>query len=231
MNTGDEDRPRKLVRGKLEEKSLDRAILSRAMNRNHAYLQQFLERGVPLELKERDRELQAPLLDLEPDDLRLTPRGGARSKQKPQPMRAQALAIAEYDIGASAGQGIIPSIIQEEDGPPILAEWTMPADMLRAHTNPGAKLVVVRVEGDSMEPDYLSGDRVLIDTSRTRPTPPGVFVVWDGLGLVLKRAELVMGQTPMRLRLSSINSAYQPYEALLDDIHIAGRVIGKWMWR
>lgn len=107
----------------------------------------------------------------------------------------------------------------------------MPADMLRAHTVPGARLAVVRVEGDSMEPDYLSGDRVLVDLSRSLPSPPGVFVVWDGMGMVLKRLELVIGGMPRRVRLSSINPAYTAYEVPLPELHISGRVIGKWMWR
>lgn len=82
-----------------------------------------------------------------------------------------------------------------------------------------------------MEPDYLSGDRVLVDLSRRMPTPPGVFVVWDGLGLVLKRLELVIGATPRKVRLSSVNPAYLPYEVPHEELHISGRVIGKWMWR
>jgi hypothetical protein len=139
--------------------------------------------------------------------------------------------VLEYDVGASAGSGLEPPVLNGDSSPPVLAEWSMPRDMVLAHTTPDARLAVVRVEGDSMEPEYLAGDRVLVDLSRTLPSPPGVFVVWDGIGLVLKRVELVIGPEPRRVRLSSINPAYVPYEVPLQDLHISGRVIGKWMWR
>ena len=41
---------------------------------------------------------------------------------------------------------------------------------------------MITVAGDSMEPLFLSGDRVLIDVSRKAPVPPGIFVIWDGMG-------------------------------------------------
>jgi phage repressor protein C with HTH and peptisase S24 domain len=40
-----------------------------------------------------------------------------------------------------------------------------------------------------MEPLLASGDRVLIDTSQRVPVPPGIFAIWDGMGLVAKRIE------------------------------------------
>lgn len=82
-----------------------------------------------------------------------------------------------------------------------------------------------------MEPDYRPGERVLVDRSRRKPSPPGVFVVWDGMGLVLKRVELVPGSGAKRIRLSSINDGYMPYEIDVDDHTIIARVIGKWVWR
>lgn len=114
---------------------------------------------------------------------------------------------------------------------PVLAEWTLPEDLVRGHTTPGRHLALIRVEGNSMEPEYHPGDRVLVDLSRRKPSPPGEFVIWDGMGLVLKRVELVPNTEPRRIRLLSINPGYTPYEVVLDEHTIVARVIGKWQWR
>jgi len=64
------------------------------------------------------------------------------------------------------------------------------------------------------------------------PSPPGVYVLWDGLGLVLKRVEVIFGtQDPVMIRISSINPAYSSYDRALNEVHINGRVVGKWQWK
>lgn len=47
----------------------------------------------------------------------------------------------------------------------------------------------MHVEGDSMMPTLHDGDIVLVDLARRAPTPPGIFVLHDGMGLVAKRLE------------------------------------------
>ena len=113
----------------------------------------------------------------------------------------------------------------------MIGEWSMPADFLRANVADPSGLAVIRVEGDSMEPDYLAGERLLVDTNKRIPSPPGVYVLWDGFGLVLKRVEILPGATPPRLRIKSINPSYAEYERPMDDVQINGRVIGKWTWK
>lgn len=141
------------------------------------------------------------------------------------------LTVREYDVGASAGHGLEPPVLNGDGETPVLAEWTLPEDLVRGHTTPGRHLALIRVEGNSMEPEYHPGDRVLVDLSRRKPSPPGEFVIWDGMGLVLKRVELVPNTEPRRIRLLSINPGYTPYEVVLDEHTIVARVIGKWQWR
>ena len=66
---------------------------------------------------------------------------------------------------------------------------------------------------------------------QTIPTPPGVYVLWDGYGLVLKRVEILQGTSPAMLRIKSINPVYAEYERPMDDVQINGRVVGKWAWK
>ncbi len=61
---------RKLIQERLLDLGLTMAEASVKIGRTHSYLQQFLKRGVPRELKERDRELLADVLKVHPDQLR-----------------------------------------------------------------------------------------------------------------------------------------------------------------
>ena len=51
---------------------------------------------------------------------------------------------------------------------------------------------MITVDGDSMEPLLAAGDRILIDVSRPVPVPPGIFVIWDGMGLVAKGQHVIV---------------------------------------
>ena len=61
---------REFLRDRLARAGLSMKEASERIGRNHAYLQQFLERGVPLKLPEDVREQLAPLLGLTPDQLK-----------------------------------------------------------------------------------------------------------------------------------------------------------------
>ena len=86
-------------------------------------------------------------------------------------------------------------------------------------------LRVLRVRGNSMEPEMRDGDRMVVDISRRVPATGELFVLWDGNGLVVKRIEVVKGQEPHHLRLISANPDYAPYSCLADEVHIAGKVV------
>lgn len=54
----------------LAKKGADLAAASRAIGRSHAYLQQFVKRGKPLYLHERDREKLVTLYGIDPEPLK-----------------------------------------------------------------------------------------------------------------------------------------------------------------
>jgi phage repressor protein C with HTH and peptisase S24 domain len=74
-----------------------------------------------------------------------------------------------------------------------------------------------------MEPLLSPGDRVAVDTKQKAPTPPGVFCLWDGLGILIKRLEYMPEKK--LVRVSSANDAYATYDQELADISIQGRVV------
>lgn len=139
--------------------------------------------------------------------------------------------IQEYDARPQAGGGAILSDLNGPERHPAIDEWVLPASLVHSVFPDSTQLVVLRVAGDSMEPEYTAGERILVDVSHRDPSPPGIYVLWDGFGVVLKRVELLLGSDPPRLRIQSINPAYQAYERALDEVRINGRVVGKWVWK
>lgn len=88
-----------------------------------------------------------------------------------------------------------------------------------------ANLRIFYVRGDSMEPTLHHNDVVLVDTSNQTPAPPGVFIVFDGLGLMPKRLEFTPGENPQRIRVIADNPQYSTYEISPGETYIIGRVV------
>jgi phage repressor protein C with HTH and peptisase S24 domain len=113
----------------------------------------------------------------------------------------------------------------------VVATWELPAILIRGQTStPPDALKVLPVVGDSMVPDFLPGERVLVDTSHRIPSPPGVYVIFDGFGLVLKRLELVPQSDPPMVRLIPVAKHYETHILPLATLQIRARVLGKWAW-
>lgn len=80
-----------------------------------------------------------------------------------------------------------------------------------------------------MEPLVGEGDRLIVDISRRVPATGEMAVLWDGLGLVVKRVEDVSGSDPAELRVISADPAYEPYAVSSHDVHMVGKVV--WVLR
>lgn len=63
------DAVRTLIAKRIEELDLDMADISRRLGMNHAYIQQFLKRGIPTKLKEDTRAQLASILHVDEADL------------------------------------------------------------------------------------------------------------------------------------------------------------------
>ena len=55
--------------------------------------------------------------------------------------------------------------------------------------------------------------------------PPGIFVIWDGMGLVAKRIEHVPHSEPPKVVLKSLNPEYDSYERLAEEVRLVGRAV------
>ncbi len=108
-------------------------------------------------------------------------------------------------------------------------EYTFPAAGFRQRYGAAPDGVFIdEVRGDSNAPTLMPGEPVMIDTRDRRPSPPGFFLCWDGIGMVMKRIEFVPNSDPPKILLKSDNPRYETYERLLEEVMIYGRLIGRW---
>ena len=75
-----------------------------------------------------------------------------------------------------------------------------------------------------MDPTLCNNDLVLLDIAKTIASPPGIFALFDGMGLVIKRLEYA-GSDNTRLRIICDNPHYSSYERSVDETYIIGRVV------
>jgi len=156
-----------------------------------------------------------------------------------RPMRApvekvhqgNTVSIYELDVHAGSGMGTDgdTALLATQEASAIVGVHTMPATSFReAYGVPSGHIRIIPVKGNSMEPTLWPGQRVMVDIEDKVPSPPGIFVVWDGLALVLKFVEVVPNSDPLKVRISSANKNFMAYERTLDEAHINGRVVGVW---
>ena len=67
---------------------------------------------------------------------------------------------------------------------------------------------MLRLRGESMDPEFSEGARLLVDTARRVPANGEMFVLWDRSGLVVKRVEHANDDGAAALRLKSANPNY-----------------------
>ena len=107
--------------------------------------------------------------------------------------------------------------------------WIMPAHLLESRTKaPPEKIRIFTIRDNSMEPDFMVGAQVLIDLSDVTPSPPGVFVMSDGLGHVLRQCDLIPGEMPLQVNVLAKNGA--AFRLPLTKTAIIGRVIARLDW-
>jgi hypothetical protein len=207
----------------IAEHDTDMATVSKAIGKNHAYLQQFIHRADKQKQRKLPEDVRRALADhfgVPESDF-----GGPKSPYVP----ARALGIPEIDTRAGAGGGGV-AIFVEGPADAAMVEalrghWKVADSYLRDELRiREADARMLEVRGDSMAPTLQSGDRVLIDTTDVVPSPPGLFVLWDGLGIVVKRVEPVFPSEPMRYRISSDNPNHSAYERTEEEARLLGRV-------
>lgn len=223
------DPVRKLILKRIEDRGLNLKEVSERLGRNPAYMQQFIERNVPLVLKEKDRARLSDLLDIPEEQL------GGPASAKPSAISPTGM-IPEIDLVAGLGGGGIAAIEQSsENGISFAREtirdyWRLPEWMMNRLAIRSGSLACFPVQGDSMHPTICDGDVVFVDTRHRVPSPPGIYALADEFGgVVVKRLEVTSrpGADVITIRISSDNPRHLDRELTLDEINIIGRYLGR----
>lgn len=206
------DHPRVVLDRLARERGDDYASLSRLLRRNPAYVQQFIKRGSPRRLDERDRATLARYFGV---DEAVLGGDGAPSEG----VSGAFFGVPRLDIGASAGAGALAG-----DEVRVGAVGFDPAWLRREGLAPD-RLSVVRVTGDSMEPTLFDGDEIMVDTGdRDERLRDGIYVIRIDDVVKVKRLSRAPGRG--RVSVVSDNAAYPRFDDVaLEDVGIVGRVV------
>ena len=112
------------------------------------------------------------------------------------------LCIPLVAASLSAGVG---SLQTEAD---VLDYFAFRSDWLCRKGNPD-KMVLMKVYGDSMEPEICHGDMALIDQSKQQIYPHTIYAVGVNEEIYIKQIETLPGH---RMLLRSLNERYEPIE-------------------
>lgn len=106
--------------------------------------------------------------------------------------------------------------------------WSFP-ETVRDRFRNIKKTHAIPVVGDSMQPTLIDGAVVFVDTTHLVPSPPDLYAVDYGDGLMVKRIELV--PRSKKVRVISDNDKYGTYEMSRTDLRVFGRVVAWFQWR
>lgn len=215
----------KKLKEAIESRGMTLKEASLAIGKNHAYLQQFIHRGIPERLKEIDRRKLSELLQIPEEELGAIPDARPKKSRKP--------GIPSLDLRAGLGGGGFLTVMANDDGEIIDPEqvrgyWNLPDDVT-AQFRRLSRIYAVPVTGDSMEPTLAGGSFVFVDTAHTFPQPEDIYACDYGDGLVVKRLKLVPKSD--KIRIISDNPIYGEDELLRDGLHVYGRVVAWFQWR
>ena len=158
------DPVRQLIRTTLAERQLNMSSVSKKLGKNHAYLHQFLDRGIPAQLPELVREQLSAILQIPEEKLKPT---GVLTRGSPPFRTMPPLAgdrIRVLGAGQGGSEGFFPwngDVVDYVTRPPHLAGAT--------------NAYAVYVVGSSMEPRYYAGELVYIHPGK--PVTTGAFVL------------------------------------------------------
>jgi phage repressor protein C with HTH and peptisase S24 domain len=196
----------------IHERREDYAALSRLLGRNPAYIQQFIKRGIPRKLDEKDRRTLARYFQVDEEILGGPPSMGHTTDKL--------VRVPRLDIGASAGAG---ALAGEESA---IGYMAFDSGWVRQVTSGKPEdLSMIKVQGDSMEPTLSDGDDLLVDAGdsigRLRD---GIYVLRREDTVIVKR--VAVNPFARKAMIKSDNPAYPDWpDCDLATLDVVGKVV------
>lgn len=210
----DENDPRAVLDQLIIGNGDDYAGLSRMIDRNAAYIQQFIKRGTPKRLGERERGILARYFGIDETML-----GAPIGRGAPNRPNNGLRMIAKLPIEASAGAGALTDEELHTEQMGFSEKWLKKLGCIPS------QLSLIRVLGDSMAPTLIDGDDIMVDHSAAvQRVHNGIYVIRMDDVLLVKR--LATGPAG-RLSIWSDNPAYPGWP---DVDGAAVSVIGRVVW-
>lgn len=104
-------------------------------------------------------------------------------------------------------------------------KWGIPSEYLTRELHSSVEhAAICTVNSHAAEPDYEYGDKVFIDRSDRKPSPAGIFVFWDGIGMAFARMQAIPGKEP-QVRITQQGA--DAYDMPFSEVEIIGRVKGR----
>jgi phage repressor protein C with HTH and peptisase S24 domain len=108
----------------------------------------------------------------------------------------------------------------------VVVDWGMPRHFVSRLLPFGTgKLRVIHQIGDAMAPTVQPGQCLMVDIDDQTPDPPGLFAVWDGMSVSIRRLEYVPMSSPPVVRVMRDNPRYSSQETALSDLRVCGRIV------
>jgi len=228
------DHARRRLDRLLRERGLTLAAASRAIGRNHAYLQQYLRRGSPRALDLEARLGLGRLLSVPPETFAAAD-SGRQATALPRPARPPANAgpAAELTISAGALPRDVPVLGTTVGG--NTGDFSLNGEVVDHVRRPPAmaatnKAFALYVQGDSMWPWRAPGSLVYVQPAR--PPRSGDHVVVeihpeteDGPEERPCYVKRLVARTPSLLRLAQYNPARDDIEIPLHRVRALYRVM------
>jgi transcriptional regulator with XRE-family HTH domain len=145
-----------------------------------------------------------------------TPQALAQPPPKPvaQPLnRDRTVSLRAYCPGGRSDASTLPG------------QWSLPAEWFQGLASDQADLLVMRVTGSDLIPDFAPGELVIVDRNWHVVSVAGFYLTGNRSFPVLRRCEVVAG-LEARVRIYEHG---EEREMPADDLSIFGRVICKWL--
>lgn len=129
--------------------------------------------------------------------------------------------VPRYNVAAAAGYGLL----NDDESPMFTVSFRRYWVVNHLKVEP-SQLSVISVSGDSMEGVLNDKDIILVNHGDRDPRE-GIYVLRIDGQLLVKRVQRLPGS---QLRVSSTNTAYQPFTINLSDVPADFDIVGKVVW-
>ncbi len=192
------------------------ASISALIGRNHAYIQQYIKRGQPRRLQEKDRRTIATHLNTPEYELGGPGSPHGRGFSDADPLLAY---VPRYSRHHNTRNCLNSQELTDGDVP------FRPQHLHSLTPTPPERLRILMVQGDAMYPTLSDGDEVLVDCDEHQPHRDAIYALQLEETLQIKR--ISVNPITGRLTIKSDNPLYESWSDC-DPCHI--NILGRVIW-